>query len=428
MGALSLGLVLTLLGGAALGTANFLGRSSGSDGRWRVIPDGFFATPIGGADILSSPVPVPPIGIPAPGPLPPPGMVVHGGPPTAAPGRTLGVVPGGANTPELDALSYGYDEGAFVYFSVDELAEGHPGVAPLPPNVFTEGATGSAEASGDVFVDLVGLLPMALAGGLPPLAVPPASPPAGNTAWLDGDGVIPTGLPGVGLIEPNPPTPGAVPDPGDNLDALDIDTMPPQPLGGPIYFSLDGRFPDPLEMPPVNTGTAAANGFVGGDILVNPAPGGPNIVYAPAPALGLDLNGADTDDVDAIAILDGDGVPEQWNPETDYILFSVRRGSAVTDAISGGLVVDSIWGVPIEEGDILVPPGTFGAAGPAPGILIPGEYLGLANVRTMGAGVGYFPFSDDLDGLDIAIPEPGSLLLLGLGVLGLLVRRRRSAV
>ena len=59
------------------------------------------------------------------------------------------------------------------------------------------------------------------------------------------------------------------------LDALDID----EPAAGgyvlfPVYFSLDSAFADPLETwPPCNSGSAAANGFVGGDVLVTVASG-----------------------------------------------------------------------------------------------------------------------------------------------------------
>ena len=55
---------------------------------------------------------------------------------------------------------------------------------------------------------------------------------------------------------------------GDNLDALDLDTVLPF-FAGPIFISLDSAFPDLFEpTPPANCGTAAASGFSGADVLV----------------------------------------------------------------------------------------------------------------------------------------------------------------
>ncbi len=383
--------VLTTVGfaaSAAMGQPTF---SIDHQGPTPGVPDSFTATPISEGDVLSSPFPGPPLGVPAPGPLPPPGTVIPVG--------ALGVVPGAAGFAEVDALSYGRDanDGQW-FFSVDEFAVGLPGVA-IPPNVTTEGAAGAMEASADIYTD-VGL-PL---GPLPPLGI------GGNTGFLDGDGMFPFGAPGYGLIEPNPPTPGVFPDPGDNLDAVDIDTTVGD-LGGPVYFSLDSFLLDPIEGAGANTGTAMANGFVGGDVLVSF--GGVPALYAPAPALGLDLMGIiDADDLDALALNDnGDGI---YTPGLDTIFFSVRRGSLVIG------MVDSIWGVPIEEGDILVPP-VAGGLSPFPGIWVPGEALGLATMRVIGAG----QRGDELNALDI-VPEPGTIGLLLVG--GLMLMRRRRLI
>ena len=303
---------------------------------------------------------------------------------------------------EVDALSYGTDFnldpkygtwGMQWDFSVDEMAWGQPG-CPFP-SVFTEGMTGAGEASADIFTDW----------GIGPGPFPPPPPFIfGNTALLDGDGMGPFGGPGIGLIEPNLAAPG-VPDMGDNLDAVDLDELAGPFVGPryPVYFSLDSGFMDPLEGPPVNTASALAHGFVGGDVVTTQSPGMLPMMYAPAPMLGLDLvAGPDTDDLDALILWEnGDMIyqpsqqPFDWvqGGGTDMLLFSVRRGSAVIGA------PDSLWGAPIEEGDILCPP-VAGGMSPFPGIFIPAEQIGLATAR---AGLqGPTGFADDLDAADLS--------------------------
>jgi hypothetical protein len=283
---------------------------------------------------------------------------------------------------EVDAISYGIDPpvaaGANVrfHFSVDEFAFGIAGAAAVP-NVTSEGAAPGAsnEASADIYADL----------GAAGCTLPPW-PVIGNTGIFDGNGFVPFPAPALGLVEPNPPTLFALPDPGDNLDALDMHAYP----GTGVYFSLDAGWIDPLEGPPANSGTAPFNGFGPGDILFTA--GGFPAVFAPAAALGLGPG----DDVDALVLWEnGSGVYEpsvacfDWTTgATDMLLFSVRRGSPIIgtpDAFSGTL---------IEEGDILTTTG-----GGAPGIFIPAEMLGLQTVR------GLFPvpfgFGDDLDALGL---------------------------
>lgn len=375
------------------------------------LPDGFFVVPITEGDILTNTPPGPAASpnAPLPGPLPPPGIEVG-----AAPGAIgvvpggLGILPGGFGFVEVDALSYGHDVGSVLYFSVDEFAIGMP--APAPPNVATEGSGGALEASADVFRYLGALAPT------------PLGPLFGNTAFTDGDGLAPSGLPGVGLIEPNPPTPGLLLDPGDNLDAVDLDTSMPD-LFGPIFISLDSFFPDPLEALPANTGTAIGSGFSGADVLVTLA-GAVPVVAIPAVALGLDLAGFDTDDLDALVFNDADGTLTLTPPDTIY--FSVRRGSAVIG------VPDSAFGIPIEEGDVLTVPAF---AGGPPAIFIVAEAMGLATLRS---GPGPFG-ADDVDALDILKPEPSTpvpalgagaqavlaLLLVGTAALAGFGRARR---
>ncbi len=369
------------------------------------MPDSAFGFPITEGDVLR-----PALGVPAFGPLAPPAIQYSAG---FAPVPGLGLFmhapcaghPGG--TPclvEVDALDYGRSISVApgmvlkgrVLFSVDRFAAGG---GPIPPCVASESAPGVFEASADVFVGL-GLLAGPLAPGA--AALP------GNTAVLDGNGLISgSGFTyrGLGLVEPNPPGPGPAA-PGDNLDALALG-LPNSPVAFPplgIWFSLDSGFLDPLTGVP-NSGSAAAHGFLGGDVLHVALPGGPPALYAPAPVLGLGLMAfADADDLDALSITENglpgyqpSVFPNDWAAgATDMLLFSVRRGSAIIG------MPDSIFGLPICEGDILTTPLpiAFGGVSPFPGIYIAAENLGLATARIPAPGVG---ISSDLDALELPI-------------------------
>jgi hypothetical protein len=206
------------------------------------------------------------------------------------------------------------------------------------------------------------------------------------------------------LQEPNAPSPGPVND-GSNADALDLYAFD-QPSNGevnpsnPAFFSLDGNIFDPLENIP-GSNSAAANGqFSSGDIMMSTGPGSAPVVYARSTDLGLDIDPfADfKDDIDALVIWDnGDGEyqpslePYQWMEEGhDMILFSVRRGSPIIGRS------DSIFGLPISEGDLLVPPVSSGAnfvGGGTPGIFVSAEAMGLNSGRGTGE-------SDDLNSAD----------------------------
>lgn len=363
-------------------------------------PDPFTGTPLTEADVL-----LPAAGVPGFGPLPPPKILLSG----QALGLSLYTVCSGhpPGTPcgiEVDALSHGKDALLTpagtgrpggpplprIWFSVDEYAVGQGSGATTHPQVRTEALFG--EAASDLFVDT------GLPGG--PLGMGATLP--SNVAVLDGDGLLsPSGFhyPGFGLVEPNPPS-TTLPNPGDNLDALDRGFPSVFPVGG-VYFSLDGVFPDPLSGLPAS-GSALQEGVSSADVLRTPAPGVSRLVYAPAPVLGLDRFGFGTDDLDALTLRDnGDSIyqpshtPYDWlsttdaPPATDMLLFSVRRGSMVVGR------PDSIFGLPIEPGDVLVPP-VAGGLSPFPGIFIAAENLGLATLRSGTAAL----FGDDLDALD----------------------------
>lgn len=320
---------------------------------------------------------------------------------------------------ELDAISNGLDaefstnpltfvEGAplvpvkrRVLFSVDEYARGFPLQVPPHPQVASEGTPPTPfahEAAADVFIEI----------NLPVGPLPPGVVPGNNAGVWDGNGAPSSNgfiYPGIGLIEPATPTPPSPPsNPSDNLDGLDLAF--PYGAGTQVFFSLDSPFVDPLTGIP-NNGSAATNGFVGGDVLRNSV-GGPAIsLYASATSIGLDRvpppqgGGPDTDDLDALIVAENgvagfqpSQLPYDWESgATDMLIFSVRRGSRVIGR------PDSIFGIPIEEGDLLTTPKPLGLGGLSvfPGIFIAAENLGLATSRSNAV-----MFGDDIDGLDHA--------------------------
>ncbi len=342
--------------------------------------------PITAGDILT-----PTAGMTMLGPLATPTIAIPHGPGglLLAPG-CIGVPGGMPCHVEVDAFSLGQDahfdptgiRPGQIHFSTDEYATG---IGPVAPNLVTEAPVG--DSAGDVMLNT----------RMMPGAPLPPGPSVGHRGIHDGDGLFSGSgftYPGLGLIEPAPPS-GQPPRPGDNLDALD-DVAPGPTVVGPNYFSLDAAFPDPLTGFP-NTGSAAFHGFTGADVLVSsPFFGGP-FVFAPGPVLGLNLAGQD--DLDALILREnGDVVyqpsqsPYDWlGGGTDMLLFSVRRGSAVIG------MPDSIFGIPIEEGDILTTPlPTFmGGVSPFPGIFVAAETLGLNTSRSGG-----FLFGDDVNALD----------------------------
>jgi hypothetical protein len=319
--------------------------------------------------------PCTPGGVPAPGPLPPPAVFMPGG-------------PGGVGIPgmaDLDALSFGFDGPAMPgmppgswWFSVTRTSTGMPG--PVPPNVATETPAPVSEGAADLFIDL----------GLPPGPVPPG--PGGNTEAVDGNGLPPPGVlgyPGLGAVEPHGGCVGAILDPGDNVDALDVFTGP-MPALGLVYFSTDSAAPDFCGNPSMGGPYLPGAIMVGGPMMVAPA------VYAPPAALGLDLMGPGTDNLDALVVFEN-GVagfqvsagPYGWLfAATDMVLFSVDGASAVVG------LPDSVFGIPIQPGDILMPP-VAGGVSPFPGIFIAAENLGLITGRMLPI------VPDDLDALDV---------------------------
>lgn len=373
-------------------------------GRTISLPDSFSGVPITEADLL-----LPQGLLPQLGPLLTPGIAEtggvwpQGGLALALHAAAVGHAPQAPGMVEVDAISHGLDRriprqnagpgGGIPRFAFS-VGRASLGIAGLPsaPNVHTE--RGCQAAAADVYRDLgFGLLP-----------VGPAAAPAGNTLIADGNGLA-TGNPlgclsasfvGLGLLEDKSGTNVGGP---DNLDALDGD-VPDQwlPRATRTYFSLDAAFIDPDGLQP-NTGSAAAHGWSGGDILYA-EPDGTIGLYASASSLGLDILGADKDDVDALALCENgiagfqrNHAPFDWlTGASDMLLFSVRRGSQVIGSL------DCVQGLPIEPGDILMPPLPGYSV---PGILVAAEALGLHTFRS-GALVNI----DDLDALDTLHDAP----------------------
>lgn len=326
-----------------------------------------FGDPISEGDLLG-----PAGGSPAPGPVGAPEIDVD----------SLADLMLMAGAEQVDALSRGQDfripgplqlPGCRVWFSANRAASSHVPIPNLAPTIWSEGiAAGQEEVGADVYVDrnLIGMLPAS------PIGI--VGTPAHHIGLFDGDGLAGafggSSFPGLGLIEPSPIGVAG----GDNLDALD-GLHDAAAMGGPIYFSL-------------HNASAAAYGFEGADVLVATV-GGPAL-WVDAMFLGLDRQGDGTDELDALVLWENgngqyDPSPElfSWSPQGgDMLLFSVTAGSAVIGQ------PDSIFGQPIEAGDLLVPAPNGQSW---PGIFIAAERLGLATLRA-----GYSEM-DNLDAADI---------------------------
>jgi len=278
---------------------------------------------------------------------------------------------------EVNGLSYGHvgvtSLGLFggYQFSVDALV-----TAGAPGSLIAAEIASGESASADVYGTL--------------------NPPGGfHFGVWDGDGLGPgpNGLGGsapLGIVD-------GVAGPPDDVDGWDarIPTVTPPP----VYFTLDGA-------------SSGAAGVAPGDIMFSPvipgyAAAGAPAVVAPAGALGLGPG----DDVNALVVLDNDGMPGTFTPGVDVIMYSLAPGSPTLGGF--GISAADILVDPAAAGLLGVP--TIGGAG-TPGFVVPSGALGLLP-------------GDDLNALDIVqvqnIPEPTSTSLLGLSLACLLLRHRR---
>ena len=304
-------------------------------------------------------------------------------------------LPGGsACGVDVDAISLGRDvklrgstQEYIVYFTVDEYARGADWLN-FSSNVRTESPAG--ESSANIYSTFI----------LPDLPVFPQGGglfPRQHGLAFDGNGrssaTLATGLaPGIGLTEPNLPGTGLPmnsQDLGSNMDALSIGPVSNLQVDT-VYFSLDGGMIDPTHGY-ANSNSASFEQTRPGTVLQST--GSVVTTYASAIQLGL----GPLDDLDAL-ILWENGIPGfqpndaaySWldaaNP-TDMLLFSLRRGSPLLGQ------PDSLMGLPIEEGDLLGPPGPNGGT---PMILISGEAMGLKTKRSSNGADG-----DDLSGATV---------------------------
>ena len=305
-----------------------------------------------------------------------PGSNGHG--PAAGPGVEVDAISSGNEIPMRVAGPAG--AGSRLYYSVDKYAQGRPGQG-QGQNHRLHGEANAHEAGSDIYTPVAQLVGPVGPGGTPPSSV----------LVFDGDGIPGAGggtARGLGLREPN--IPGVV-DTGDDLDALNLTPLDPS---GKLFFSVDGAIVDPY------TGMGGSN--TAQTLGVSPAAvlqrhGSSVSVYATPAQLGLDRAGFATDDLDALMMWDnGDGIytpsqsPNDWIDANgqivgDMLLFSVRRGSSVVGR------PDSLFGMPIEPGDILMAP-VYGGTEPA--IYLAAETLDMSTARTGSV-------SDELDAIAI---------------------------
>jgi hypothetical protein len=282
-------------------------------------------------------------------------------------------------------------------FSVDRISTGAAGTA-------VNGQFNLNQQPGDIFQtqqtftgpgNFVGLAPNAGYVG----ALPTAGVGGGNTLAVDESALTLTAGLGVGnLVGPAFACPAIGAGTHDNVDAFEwnaFDTTGDLLNDRWMYFSIN---PDEG----VRVNVTAANIW---DVM--PQGGGTSSVmpFATAASIGLDSQGFSTDDIDALIMWDRDlvGGPMWGGPGAqagiDYALFSLSHGSASL----------SLWN--LTEADIFFTDfnGSFALYANA-------ADLGLVGAAGLSAG-------DNVDALE-AIPEPTTMVLLGLGALALIRRRR----
>ena len=206
------------------------------------------------------------------------------------------------------------------------------------------------------------------------------------TTTAVGMGVVPQGI---NMLYNNQSFYGEVPlislladntdNPLDNLDAISFEEYDMN--GGPAtdrptFFSLGANSP------------SLGGGFSAADILISPAGSGGFNVFAPAAQMGLVTD----DDLDALALLDLD--QSGTVSAGDMGLFSLAPGSP-----------------------------TLAGLGASPADVFLTLFNGTSAVRYPAASLGLL-FEDNVDALEVQIPEPATLSLLAIGGLALLRRRR----
>jgi hypothetical protein len=203
-----------------------------------------------------------------------------------------------------------------------------------------------------------------------------------------GTGVVPQGI---NMLHNNQSFYGAIPlispladntvNPQDNLDAISFEE-----------YDLDGdQITDRSTFFSLAAGSASLGGGSAADILISPAGSGAFNVFATAAQMGLVID----DDLDALALLDLD--QSGTVSVGDMGLFSLAPGSPT----------------------LLVGPG----ASPADVFLT--TFNGTSAVRYTAASLGLL-FEDNVDALEVQIPEPATMALLALGGLAMLRRKRNG--
>jgi hypothetical protein len=169
---------------------------------------------------------------------------------------------------------------------------------------------------------------------------------------------------------------------GDDLDGLELDTNPPH-----VYFSIDAL--------------SASNGFgvgnLANDIFIDTFP----LLFASGE---LDIGLAPGDDLDAL-VLDDTFQPGVLNPGIDQALFSLSPFSPSAFTLTGNPYAPCVSEF-LSPADICFT-----------------DFRGGFSPWAAAGEIGLRP-DDNVDALD-TVPEPATIVLMALGLVGLVVHRYR---